>query len=97
VLKQHSFWNSILPIFNKYYLCLNENFSASEIERDRQSLRELSRENFALEDFYKSVNSVSFGSGIIGYLGHLSKNPYVRPLRFSEPSTAHGGKLDKER
>ena len=42
-IKSHVFWDSILPIFNKYYQNLEKHFSEEEISQDLEELKKLGK------------------------------------------------------
>jgi hypothetical protein len=92
-LNAHPFWDRILPIFDKYYQAVDRTFSADEISTDRMTLGRIAELPEArLSDLYASSHSVSFGSGLLGWLGHRSQNVHTRPFKIepakSKPSSA---------
>lgn len=42
-IKPHIFWDTLLPIFNKYYQNLEKNFSSAEISHDIEELKKLNK------------------------------------------------------
>lgn len=42
-IKSHTFWDTMLPIFNKYYQNLEKDFSPEEINHDVEELRKLNK------------------------------------------------------
>lgn len=83
-LRNHKFWDDILPIFDKYYDSIDQGVSAASIQTDLNSLSRLAErfQDMVLEDLYEEAHSVSFGAGLFGALGHRSSNPHVKPFRI---------------
>lgn len=83
-LKKHGFWDEILPLFDKYYRYPTREVSGSEVTMDLDLLAKLAdrHRGLALEDLYERVDSVSFGSGLFGGMGHQSSNPHAKPFRL---------------
>jgi hypothetical protein len=79
-LRPNRFWEKILPIFDRYYGDLRATHDPVQIQRDRQALREILPCSVQHTDIYKSVESVSFGTGILGAFGHRSSNVDTKPF-----------------
>jgi hypothetical protein len=83
-LRNHKFWDELLPIFDKYYCCPDKRWPRSHLDADLAAISTMASRypNLAIEDLYEEVQSVSFGSGLLGALGHRSSNPHAKPFRI---------------
>lgn len=83
-LRNHKFWDEILPIFDGYYYYPDKYWPSSRLCTDLAAISEIASRypNLTLEDLYEGVQSVSFGSGLLGAMGHRSSNPHVRPFQI---------------
>lgn len=89
-LKDHPFWNQILPIFDRYYSAIGSSDlpAPRQIEADRKAIAGLAKlAPVKLTDIYAEVSSVSFGEGIFGGLGHRSKNVHTKPFSIRKDSS----------
>jgi len=63
VLKDHYFWDDVLPIFDKYFNCTNS-FGKEEINTDIQHIRKLESKykncNVKLNECYRDINIIKY-------------------------------------